>query len=456
MAETSRGSRRIIELRTARVPASAAARPAAGLIETFASAAAIPTGAVVTVSGAFEPFEGAARNPLDGYRDAFVGRIEFETARVVEAPVDQDAPLLTRLRTHIDGSLRSALPEPHASLLSAMLVGIRTRLPAAVRDDFVTSGLIHVVAISGFNVTLMALAIRRLAGWAIGRYGVALAAVALPLYAVLAGGDPSVVRAAIMGDLLLIAWIIGRDTDALTALTLAVTGMVLIQPQALADVGFQLSFAGTVGVDRADAAVGARAARTGCGFRGWGPSSGRDGRSQRDGDADHRAHVRPVSADGGAGQPAGAGRTPLDHGHRSSGGGVVVVGLARGDVVAWAAWLPLEYLLQTARLAAALPGAALPVPDFTLAHAAAVYVCLGLAALLLGRPRQLERAVTARGRSIPPRVGYGLAALALASRRCLPLPARRGCWTTRARTSRSISAGARQPRMCAGARTPLW
>ncbi len=414
VAETSRGPRRIIEVRTARVPARAAARPAAGLIETFVHEAVLPAGAVVTVSGAFEPFGGAARNPLDGYHDAYVGRIELETSRVVEAPVDRDPPLLTRLRTHIDASLRSALPEPHASLLSAMLVGIRTRLPPAVRDDFLTSGLIHVVAISGFNVTLMALAIRRLAGWAIGRYGVALAAVALPLYAVLAGGDPSVVRAAIMGDLLLIAWIVGRDTDALTALSLAAGGMVLIQPQALADVGFQLSFAGTVGLIVLTPPLArmlhqrVRVPRLGAEFLG--------------GTVAASVMVTPIIAhtfDRFQLMAVPANLLALAAPPWIMATGVPVAvwsssGWPGAEVVAWVAWLPLEYLLQTARLVATLPGAAMPVSDFTLAHAAAVYVCLGLAALLIGRPRQLERAATTRGPLIPPRVGYGLAALALA------------------------------------------
>ena len=81
---------------------------------------------------------------------------------------------------------------------------MRSRLPGDLRADFLGSGLIHVVAISGFNITLVALAVRRMAGWLIGRYSVLPAMLALPLYAALAGGEPSVVRATLMGELILL------------------------------------------------------------------------------------------------------------------------------------------------------------------------------------------------------------------------------------------------------------
>ena len=69
-------------------------------------------------------------------------------------------------------------------------------------------------------------------------------------------------------------------------------------------------------------------------------------------------------------------------------------GWPAAETVAWAAWLPLEYLIRAAQLAAAVPGAALPVPGFGPGHVVLSYACLGAAVLLLGRPRRdlFERA----------------------------------------------------------------
>ena len=96
-------------------------------------------------------------------------------------------------------------------------------------------------------------------------------------------------RAAIMGDLVLLAWIAGRDADTLTALGLAGAGMTLVQPEALSDIGFQLSFAGTLGliVDRAAAWSCAQRARTVAQVERRAARHHR--RRQPDGDADHRA-----------------------------------------------------------------------------------------------------------------------------------------------------------------------
>ena len=156
------GSRRTIQVEQVLLPGSAQPLVVAGRVDLFVPRGMAPTGASVEVSGTFEPATAAPRNALTGYRTAFVGRVLGASVRRVR-PVDSGAlaPLL-ELRRHIDRNLRRALPEPHGSLLSAMLVGVRSGLPGPLRDDFVDSGLIHVVAISGFNITLIALAVRRL------------------------------------------------------------------------------------------------------------------------------------------------------------------------------------------------------------------------------------------------------------------------------------------------------
>ena len=308
--------------------------------------------------------------------------------------------------------MRGVLPEPHGALLSAILVGKRSSLPGDLRADFLASGLIHVVAISGFNITLVALAVRRMAGWLIGRYSVLLAMLALPLYAALAGGEPSVVRATLMGELILLAWLLGRDTDALVALAVAALAIVLVDPSALADVGFQLSFAGTLGL-----------VVIAPGVSEWLTARARLPRLAAEPlavTATASLMVTPIIAHTFerlqlAAIPANLLALAAPVWIMLTGAPVAIwaaAGWPFGEVLAWAAWVPLEYLVQAARLAAAIPGASIPIPGFSLGHAAAVYAAIALLVVLGGRqPWRIPQVRTRRIRSLA--VGLGIAAFAL-------------------------------------------
>ncbi len=405
------GARRTLKVERAG-PAGAEPTPAAGLVEFFAPGGAAPAGARIAVIGAFEPARPRDSPQLRKTAETFAGRIQTQQVRILSPPPDAKPPWLTRLRDHIDRSVRGVLPEPHGALLSAILVGKRSSLPGDLRDDFLASGLIHVVAISGFNITLVALAVRRMAGWLIGRYSVLLAMLALPLYAALAGGEPSVVRATLMGELILFAWLLGRDTDALTALAVAALAIVLVDPSALADVGFQLSFAGTLGL-----------VVIAPGLSEWLTGRARLPRLAAEPlavTATASLMVTPIIAHTFerlqlAAIPANLLALAAPVWIMVTGAPVAVwaaAGWPFGDVFAWSAWVPLEYLIQAARLAAELPGASVPIPGFSLGHAAAVYAAIGLLIALGGRqPWRIPQVRTRRVRSLA--VGLGVAAFAL-------------------------------------------
>ena len=113
---------------------------------------------------------------------------------------------------------------------------------------FRTTGTSHIIAISGFNISIIAglftLAFSRILG---RRWGVVVAILGVIIYTVLVGSSPSVLRAAIMGILALFARQLGRQTGINT---LAVTAAVMagFNPNILWDPGFQLSFAATLGL----------------------------------------------------------------------------------------------------------------------------------------------------------------------------------------------------------------
>ena len=405
---SSAGARRTLRVDQVTRPGSEAAS-AAGLVEFFAPGGAAPPGARVAVTGAFEPAQPHGSPQLQRTDQTFAGRIDVQDVRILSPPSDTTAPWLTRLRDHIDRSVRGVLPEPHGALLSAILIGKRSSLPGDLRDDFLASGLIHVVAISGFNITLVALGVRRMAGWLIGRYSVLLAMLALPLYAALAGGEPSVVRATLMGELILLAWLIGRDTDALTALAAAAVAIVLVDPAALSDVGFQLSFAGTLGL-----------VLIAPGLAEWLKTRARIPRLAAEPlavTATASLMVTPIIAHTFerlqlAAIPANLLALAAPVWIMATGAPVAVWAAADwpfGDLLAWAAWLPLEYLIRAARLAAALPGASIPIPGFSLGHATAVYAAIALLVALGSRqPWRIPQARAHRARSLA--VGLGVAA----------------------------------------------
>lgn len=140
-------------------------------------------------------------------------------------------------------------PDPEASLLAGILLGIESGIPPEVREAFVATGTSHVIAISGFNITIVAAlftaGFTRLLG---PLRGAIAAAVGITLYTVFVGGDPAVFRAAILGGLALFAAQIGRRQAGLNSLALAALVMAFLNPYVLWDVGFQLSFAATLGL----------------------------------------------------------------------------------------------------------------------------------------------------------------------------------------------------------------
>ncbi|NWF63482.1 MAG: ComEC/Rec2 family competence protein, partial [Chloroflexi bacterium] len=141
-------------------------------------------------------------------------------------------------------------PDPEASLLSGVLFGVDTGLPKKLQDAFKDTGTAHIIAISGFNIAIIAGLFFRFFKWTLTneRLGAVFAILFVFLYAFLVGGDPPVVRAAIMGSFSLFAKQVGRRNAGINTLAVVAALMALWNPLALWDVGFQLSFFATLGL----------------------------------------------------------------------------------------------------------------------------------------------------------------------------------------------------------------
>ncbi len=183
-------------------------------------------------------------------REGILSRVTQASIRLLEH--DHGQPLLRaiyQLRNRFLQIILRIFPDPEAQLLSGILLGVESGIPDDVQTAFNRTGTTHIIAISGFNLTLLAQASIRVCGnWLGRRRGAFVAGVVILLYTLMVGAQAAVVRAAIMALLGLLAFYFGRVNDALRALCLAGFLMSVLDPFAPWDVGFQLSFAATLGL----------------------------------------------------------------------------------------------------------------------------------------------------------------------------------------------------------------
>lgn len=147
-------------------------------------------------------------------------------------------------------TIRSMLPDPEAALLTGILLGDDSGIPPVLAEQFRITGLTHIIAISGFNIAILTGILLVVSKPFLGqRRSAWFVILGITLYTILVGADAAVVRAAIMGALFVIAArLMGRPTFAPAGLFTAAIIMTVINPFILWDIGFQLSFAATLGL----------------------------------------------------------------------------------------------------------------------------------------------------------------------------------------------------------------
>jgi competence protein ComEC len=158
---------------------------------------------------------------------------------------------LLKIKNSFEEKINSILPEPESSFLGGLLLGERQSLNADLKEKMQKSGTSHLIALSGYNITIICSAILSLLLFFGLKRGVAfwLSVLFVILFVLMTGASASVVRAGIMGILFLLSQKIGRLYHPRNALFLAGLGMILINPKILRfDFAFQLSFAATLGL----------------------------------------------------------------------------------------------------------------------------------------------------------------------------------------------------------------
>jgi competence protein ComEC len=146
-------------------------------------------------------------------------------------------------------TLQRLFPSPESELLAGILLGREQGISPELQDAFRRTGTSHIIAISGFNMAILAGLFSGIFTRLFGRrWGALTAVIGISFYSILVGGSAAVVRAAIMGALGVMGGMFGRRQNGLNSLGLAGLGMMLLDPNVLWDIGFQLSIAATLGL----------------------------------------------------------------------------------------------------------------------------------------------------------------------------------------------------------------
>jgi competence protein ComEC len=155
-----------------------------------------------------------------------------------------------RLRVWLRGASAPGLAGERRAVLEGVVLGDDNGLSPELKQAFRRSGLYHLLAVSGANVVLLAGGVLGVA-WAVGlprAWAHVSALSAIGAYVLAVGPQPSVIRAAVSGAATSIAWLMARERDPWHVLLLAAVVLLAWNPYALADAGFQLSFAAVIAI----------------------------------------------------------------------------------------------------------------------------------------------------------------------------------------------------------------
>lgn len=164
---------------------------------------------------------------------------------------------LFRLKRSLVEHAKKILPEPESSLLSGLIVSGKEAMPKDVLEEFRRAGIIHIVVLSGFNITLIADFLRKLFQTlfihlhlpAIPQAAALASTIGIILFVIMTGAEATVVRAALMALIVIGGKLLGRSYSAPRALVFAACLMLLENPKILVfDRSFQLSFLATAGL----------------------------------------------------------------------------------------------------------------------------------------------------------------------------------------------------------------
>ena len=216
-------------------------------------------GDAVRFSGTLEPLPGA-RNPgefdygrylaLNGIQGFISVRDSNAIALIARSKGPTPSGIIGRAQNGIYGVFDRYHKTEEAGYLKGVVFGYRADLSADLKQSFMNTGTIHILAVSGSNVVVVALIFSSLVGFlrVSRKIATLLTLIGLLWYMVITGLSPSVIRATIMGSAILGGSLLGRKGDVYNSLGFSALVMLMWDPLYLLDVGFQLSFAAVISI----------------------------------------------------------------------------------------------------------------------------------------------------------------------------------------------------------------
>lgn len=209
-------------------------QPYHATVSVFTYRLPVKRGYRVVVSGTLKPALGAS-----------IAELSFPALQITSDKLS----LLERTRLRFFAAERAAIPEPMASFALGLLVGARTLIPKTLQGQLAAVGLSHLVAVSGYNLTILVNAVRRFLKRS-GKFFVLAVSLWLIIgFVAVAGASASIVRAAVVSILVLAAGYYGRSIRPAVLIALAAAATAGFNPHSLwSDLGWQLSFAAFIGI----------------------------------------------------------------------------------------------------------------------------------------------------------------------------------------------------------------
>ncbi|MEK7542702.1 MAG: ComEC/Rec2 family competence protein [Patescibacteria group bacterium] len=202
----------------------------------------------IRIEGTIQKAEGSYGRYLE--KERVRGIMNYPKAEFIEKGKTSVRSLLLKLRGNVVGTFQKLLPPEEAAFLTGLTLGGTSGFSQEFKDAMSKSGTTHLVALSGYNITIVVWVMLSIFLLFLSRRAAFFAVtVAIIGFVLLAGAEASVVRAAIMGMLVLLAREAGRIYDFRNAIVFAGLIMILWNPKVLVfDVGFQLSFLALLGI----------------------------------------------------------------------------------------------------------------------------------------------------------------------------------------------------------------
>lgn len=157
--------------------------------------------------------------------------------------------LLYRLRSSFMRNIKDVIPPPKSDLANGLILGARGGFDKEMNEEFISTGTIHIIALSGYNVSIVAEGVMNTLGLVFSQViSIIIGIFVIFLFIIMTGASSTAIRAGIMATILLFARLTGRTYLAGRALIIAALLMLAYDLRVLTDISFQLSFIATAGV----------------------------------------------------------------------------------------------------------------------------------------------------------------------------------------------------------------